>query len=474
MNAGLRAQLGSELEPRGWDPANYEKLLDFLLKYAKENQARPVKRPMAIFDADNTTWTGDVNDATFVYLAKNLKLSARLHELLPTAIDVPASGYGFRARGRLFAAARARESLSLMLDAYREAMAQGAGMTDFLSAFAEDWVLPGGPLSDNTRFLNAYATYQGTLLATYNLLEEAPGRVAFDFSDVRVVTALYPDITRDFYAWETREGPKRLARFARPAEGGRVDILFPRILDTGADQPARRVAGELGSYTQITTWIALDKSPEELRRIALEVWDNSPGIDVPYAVTFPVDAASAAAPRQIDFSVERSRFEPGASPSDGIVIGTTSMDYGTRVREEIVNLMAVMARHDITPVVVSASQVDLVESVLQRAYRSGESPVAGMLHRLYEGLFGAHLLAPVTFRPGKVDAVRAIARRLSGSEDTRPVFCAGDSDTDLEFVAYSSDYRLFFDRKKELLMSLASYLSSHGEARTTLIQQPFE
>ena len=176
----------------------------------------------------------------------------------------------------------------------------------------------------------------------------------------------------------------------------------------------------------------------------------------------------------LDFTVERSRFAPGASPAEGVVLGTTSMEYGTAVREEIVNLMAVMARHDITPIVISASQTDLVHSVLQRVYSFGASPMAGMRHRMYEGLYRAHTLAPVTFRPGKVDAAREIARRLSGSEDVRPVFCAGDSDTDLEFVAYSSDYRLFFDRQKALFMSLASYLSSHGALETTLIQKPFE
>src|SRR6185295_18490716 len=146
MNVGLHAQLRQELEPRGWAPANYEKLLDFIAKYARENPARPAARPIAILDADNTAWSGDLSDSTFVYLVKNLKLSARLHEVLPASIEVPGSGFGVG--GRLFAAARAREALHAMLGAYREAMAKDAGMTDLLSAFSEEWVLPGGPLAE--------------------------------------------------------------------------------------------------------------------------------------------------------------------------------------------------------------------------------------------------------------------------------------------------------------------------------------
>jgi phosphoserine phosphatase len=140
----------------------------------------------------------------------------------------------------------------------------------------------------------------------------------------------------------------------------------------------------------------------------------------------------------------------------------------------MVNLMEVMARHGITPVIISASQVDVVDSVLQRVYHFGPNQATGMRHRLHEGLYRAHLLAPATYRHGKVDAAREIARHLTGREDSRPVLCAGDSDTDLEFVAYSSDCRIFFDRGSRLFMGLARHLQEHGAEASTVVQQPFE
>jgi phosphoserine phosphatase len=146
---------------------------------------------------------------------------------------------------------------------------------------------------------------------------------------------------------------------------------------------------------------------------------------------------------------------------------------GTRFRPEIADLMAAMTRHGVTPVVITASHVDLVHGVLRRHYAYGETPLAGMVPVLKGGAYGGELTVPATFRPGKVDAARAIARALTGDEDARPVFCAGDTNTDLEMVAYSSAYRLFFDRGKRPFMDLAGHLAAHGAGATTLVQPPF-
>ena len=187
--------------------------------------------------------------------------------------------------------------------------------------------------------------------------------------------------------------------------------------------------------------MALDKTPAELRRLALRIWEGSPPVDTAFDVVFPVDAAGAASPEPLPFGA-----------AERLPLGTASMRYGVRVRPEIVDLMAAMARHGVVPAVVSASHVDLVGPVLERYYGLGSSPLAGMRTVLEGGTYGPDLTAPATYRPGKVDAARALARSVTGREDARPVFCAGDTTTDLEMVAYSSGYRLFFDRGKRPFM----------------------
>src|SRR5262245_48405680 len=132
MNEELRAQIERELPQRGWSTGSHAKLLDFLTKYAKESADRPVARPIALFDGDNTTWTGDIGDTTFVFLLRNLGLSPRLHELLPASIAVPPGSFGVADGGALFAAARVRGALDTMWSAYREAIAPDAGMREFL------------------------------------------------------------------------------------------------------------------------------------------------------------------------------------------------------------------------------------------------------------------------------------------------------------------------------------------------------
>lgn len=478
MDAGLRARIEDELPQRGWAPENHAKLVEFLVTCA-----RPPESPrLAFFDADNTAWTGDVGDATLVFLLRNLKLSPRIAELLPASIDVPAKGFGLGAgagqrwglrpqqtpAGRLFPAARVQEALEAMLLAYRRVVAPSVSLADFLRAFSEEMILPGGPLHGAADFAGAYRVYTGTLLGLYNLLDAQVGSVAFDFAAARVATPLYDDTIRDFYALEAASAGD-LARFTRPGKDGRDDILFPAILDEGADQRALRAQGRLGAYTQVASWVALDKTPAELRQLALRIWEGSPPVDTAYHVVFPVDPAGATSPTPISFGAAENAVLGTAQ----VRLGTASMHYGTRIRPEIVDLMTAMARRGVVVAVITASHVDLVQPVLERHYGFGSNPVLGMLPVLEAGRYGPDLTAPATFRPGKVDAVRAVARSVTGREDARPVFCAGDSVTDFEMVAYSGGYRLFFDRGKQPLMDLARYLAWGGAERTTLIQAPF-
>jgi hypothetical protein len=441
MDDALRARIEDEL-PRGrWTPDNHAKLVDFLATYAREAPGRPVDRPFALFDADNTTWTGDIGDAAFVFALRNMRLSPRLHELLPERIDVPAQGFGVSVPGRLFPRARVQAALAAMTS--------------------------GEPATGNARRI-----YAGTILGVYNLLDTSVGSVAFDFADARVATPLYGDAVRDFYKREIEGGDGDLAPFGRPDGRGGYDVLFPAIVDTGEDQRALRARGQLGAYTQVAAWVGLDKSADEVRHLALQVWDESPPVDTPFDEVFPIDAAGATSPAPLDFSADPSFFVPGGRPAAGVVLGTSSMTHGTRIRPEIADLMAAMARHGVTPVVITASHVELVRGLLERRYGVDPGPLTGMLPAVERGAYGGDMTAPATFRPGKVDAARAIARTLTGDEDARPVFCAGDSNTDLEMVAYSTGYRLFFDRGKRPLMALAEHLASRAAA-TTLIQPPF-
>jgi hypothetical protein len=290
----------------------------------------------------------------------------------------------------------------------------------------------------------------GTVVAVYNLLEAANGCLAFDPTRARSVTSLFPDDVRGWF-------------------GGAIH--FPAVFDTGPDQPALRAEGRLGSYSQIALWEALDKTPDELAALAIEAWSRSP-VDTPFDCIFPVDEPGASAPAPLDFGLDPARFAPGARPAEGVVLGTTTMLEGTRSRGEVEDLFAVMARHRIVPVVITASQVDLVRAVLDRHYGFAGYPVVGMSSVLAGGRYGAEMVAPATYRGGKVDAARALARLAGGDEEARPVLCAGDTTTDLELLAYSRGVRLFFDRGKRPFMDLAEHLVAHGHGDRTLIQSP--
>jgi hypothetical protein len=445
MDAGAHARIARELPRRGWTPENHEKILDFLASYAGSGT-------LALFDADNTAWTGDVGDSALVHLLRNLRMSPRLADILPEQMDVPAEGYGTGRAGRIFPAARVREALLAMTSAYRAALAPQASVDELLRGFSPAWEAPLGPLHVPS-FLNAHRAYAGTIVAVYNLLEASVGCLAFDPADptgARDATSWFPEPVRPFFG---------------------TAVVFPEIRDTGPGQRALQVAGKLGSYSQIALWKALDKTPEEVRALGLEVFTGSP-VDTPYQVAFPVDESSATSPAPLDFTVDPALFVPGAHPAPGIVQGGSRMLEGTQRRPEIADLFAAMAREGIVPVIITASHVELVRAVADRHYGFAGHPVIGMSPVLTGGRYGAELTAPATYRHGKVDAARKVARLVTGDEDARPAFAAGDTTTDLEMLAYATSCRLFFDRKKRELMELADFLAQHGMGAQTLVQPP--
>lgn len=458
----------ADLPAGRWAPDNHRKLVAFLSAHRRAEGGAPA--PFGLFDADHTSWWGDVGDATLVHLLRTLGLSPRLSSVLPEVIDVPAEGFGVRAPGRLFPAARADAALAAMAAARGRSLGEATSVAELLGGFDERMILPGGPLHHDAAFVGAYRVYTGTILATYALLEAGIGCLAFDFAEPRVVTPLFPEIARDFYASDAgRQGG--LGPFAQPGPDGRIDLVFPAVLDTGRDQARLRARGRLGAYSQIAVWEALDRTPAEMARLGIEVWEASIG-ERSYDVVFPVDVAGAASPAPIDFAVDRARLVPGASPAEGVVLGAASMVQGVRFRPEIADLWAAMARAGMVPAVVTASQVDLVRAVVDRWYGFAGFPVIGMKPTLDGGRYAANLEAPATYRPGKVDAARTLARELTGDEDQRPVLCAGDTNTDLEMLAYAADYRLFFDRGKRPLMDFAAHLAHRGLADRTVVEAP--
>jgi phosphoserine phosphatase len=154
-------------------------------------------------------------------------------------------------------------------------------------------------------------------------------------------------------------------------------------------------------------------------------------------------------------------------------MGVSTMIEGTTGRPEIADLWSFLSAHGIVPAVISASHVDLVRAIVEHRYGFAGFPVIGMLPVLEGGRYGTELRAPAPYRPGKVAAARLLAHEVTGSEETRPFLCAGDTNTDLEMLAYAAGCRLFFDRGKRPLMNLAEHLAAEGEGERTVVQAPF-
>jgi phosphoserine phosphatase len=434
------------LPRRGWTADGHAKLEAFLALHARDAG----HGAFAVFDADNTVWAGDLGDSLLVHLLRELRLSARVADILPEVLEVPAGdASGSPAPGVFFPAARAREAIAAMQVAPRTASSI-ASSREPCPGFSSRLIEPGGPLHGDVRFRNAYRVFAGVVMATYNLLEAQVGCVAFDEADARDVTAWFPEDVRGYF---------------------RGDLRFASMLDTGPQQAALRRQGRLGSYSQIAVWEALDKTEEELRAIGVEAWARTP-VDTRFEAPFPIDPAGATAPRPLDFGVASERLAVGGSAADGVTMGVTAMLEGTRARPEIAELFAAMTRLGVVPVVVTASQVDVVRAALDRHYGFAGNPVVGMRATQESGRYTADLLAPATYRSGKVEAIRQVARDITGDEGRLPALAAGDTNTDLEMLAYSGGWRLFFDRRKRPLMDLADHLVRHGSGARTLVEQP--
>lgn len=463
LDGALLTRARAELSPEGWSPENHEKLARLIARWSIHAPARGHATPYAVFDADNTLWAGDLGETALVHLARGLRLSPRLPELLPEALTVRAQGD--RPAGRLFPAARLAEAWAAL-----EAAAGPRG----LDGFEERDLAPGGRLHGSDAFANAWAVYQGVVVATHDLLDENVGKVAFDAAHGEPVAERFDPTVRAFVAARAAAGDPVLRPLARPDGAGGWDLIFPRILDSGPGQAALARAGRLGAYTQIAAWTALDRRPDELRALALELWERGAGAIAPCPVVYPIDAPDAAAPRPLDFYAPRARFAAGASPAPGLHLGRAAMTRGLRLRPPMVDLIGRLSAHGIRPLVVSASQRDLVEAVVCRHYGVEPGCTVGMLHALEGGRYRGSLLPPVPFRSGKVHAAAELATRLGADGARGPVLAAGDANTDLELLACSADARLFFDRGARPLMELADWLRARGQERSTLVQRPFE
>ncbi len=437
-----------------WDAENEEKLAAFLARAGRADAPR-----LAVFDADNTLWSGDVGETALLHLARNLAFSERLPEILPERLPVTASADGRRPAGWLFPAARLREALDVARAAWGRRCPELP-----LSAFREEMVEEGGALADEVRLVNAWRLYQGVIVGAHDGLDESAGRVGLDEAQHTDVTELFPEDVRPFFSEQARVGTCRGAR----DDAGRARILSSRFLDAGPDQARLRREGRLGSYTQIAAWTALDRTPDELFALGRALVEGSKGQVRRCATVFPVDTFSEQGPAPLDW--DQPFLHPAQAVGAGVVLGEGVMSRGVAVRPPIRALLDALQAHGVRPLVVSASQRDLVEGVVCAWYGLPRGQTWGMQHRLEGGRYTGELLEPVPYGLGKI----AATQHLMGGGRTPPLLCAGDANTDLELVAWSGDMRIFFDRGGRPFMDMARRLVAEGAAARTVTQRPFE
>jgi HAD superfamily phosphoserine phosphatase-like hydrolase len=111
-----------------------------------------------------------------------------------------------------------------------------------------------------------------------------------------------------------------------------------------------------------------------------------------------------------------------------------------RLRPEIIGLMRALERHGFEIWIVSASEERLVRAFAPR-YGIARDRVIGMRLAEEGGVLQPRLDGPNTYRQGKVDAIDLRIGR-------RPVFAAGDAETDLEMLE-SAGHRLFLDKSRD-------------------------
>jgi HAD superfamily phosphoserine phosphatase-like hydrolase len=129
------------------------------------------------------------------------------------------------------------------------------------------------------------------------------------------------------------------------------------------------------------------------------------------------------------------------------VIDGWTADGRIRLRPELVDLVAAMQASGWETWAITASAEPLVQAFAQR-YGIPADQVAGMRLAIDDGRYAARLAGPNTFREGKVEAIdRYIGRR--------PVFAAGDTETDLEML-WCARHALLIDRHEPMMRAAAA------------------
>ncbi len=165
--------------------------------------------------------------------------------------------------------------------------------------------------------------------------------------------------------------------------------------------------------------------------------------------------AHRALHRELGHRTCEARIDPAGLPGDPII-----ETAGITRREPIARMIARLEDAGIEVWVASASPERIVEAVAKELYGIPPERVLGVRAVEREGRLTAEVARPVTFRQGKVDAIKKFARR-------RPVLAFGDAWTDFEMLTWAEHGVLIHRGKADLEAALK-------EAGTVLIQPRFE
>lgn len=143
--------------------------------------------------------------------------------------------------------------------------------------------------------------------------------------------------------------------------------------------------------------------------------------------------------------------------------GAIELQRGVRVRPEMQALIAALQETGFDVFVVTASPEWLVQVFAPRAGVPRENVVGIRLFQSAAGVLSPRIDPPVTYRTGKVVAIRT--QIAPGGR--RPVLAFGDAETDWEMLDEASGLAVLFDRKRPALRA-------HAVARGWAIQPLFE
>lgn len=176
------------------------------------------------------------------------------------------------------------------------------------------------------------------------------------------------------------------------------------------------------------------------------------------------------------------------SPQDNHwTVGTHSVTGWIRVYDQIRDLIAAMQRAGFDVWIVTASPQHVVDAISFEAVGVLPSHVIGIRSVIEDGLLTAHFQgcgtvadgadSLITFDEGKRCWINNVILQLAADQqmvrqtdaNLRPVFVAGDSDTDIAMLKDASVLKLVVNRKKTQIMCNA--LANHGG--TWLVQPMF-